>query len=132
MPSALTRAPEAERLTFIDDRGGVLIVSSSRVTPAESREVLDTLLSKAFAAVQRAASGPELMQMSELRESRHPSLRCWTAEARTRDNSVLFSQCVLASRRGVLLATLETPAPEQWHQKVFQSFVHSVGSAAVS
>jgi hypothetical protein len=110
----------------------VLIVSSSRVMPAESPEVLERLLSNAFAAVRRAASDPELLRVSELHESPHPTLRCWTAEARTRDNSVMFSQCVLSSRRGVLLATLETPPPEQSHREVFQSFVLSISVVAAS
>ena len=132
VPSGWAPAPEAERPTFIDDRGGVLIVSSSRVTPAESREVLDMVLSNAFAAVQRAASDPELMQVSELRESPHRSLRCWTAEARTHDGSVFFSQCVLATKRGVLLATLETPPSAESHHQLFREFVDSVGDAAAS
>jgi hypothetical protein len=42
---------------------------------------------------------------------------------------VVFSQCVLASKRGVLLATLETPPPEQSHREMFQSFVKSVFSS---
>jgi hypothetical protein len=108
----------------------VLIVSSSRVMPAESREVLELMLSNAFAAVTRAASDPELLQLSELRESPHRDLRCWTAEARTHDGSVFFSQCVLATKRGVLLATLETPPPVESHRELFRGFVDGVGGAA--
>ena len=90
------------------------------------------LLSNAFGAVQRAASDPELMQVSELRESPHRSLRCWTAEARTRDGSVFFSQCVLATNRGVLMDTLETPPSAETHRELFREFVDSVGGAAAS
>ena len=100
--------------------------------PVEPREVLDMMLSNAFAAVQRAGSDPELLQLSELRESPHRSLRCWTAEARTHDGSVFFSQCVLATKRGVLLATLETPPPAETHRALFREFVDSVGGAAAS
>jgi hypothetical protein len=100
--------------------------------PAESPEILERVLSNAFTVVKRAASDPELLRVSDLHESPHPSLRCWTAESRTRDNSVMFSQCVVASRRGVLLATLETAPPEESHRELFQSFVQSVGCAAAS
>ncbi len=129
-PPGWRHAPEAERLTFISDRGGVLSVSSSRVTPAQSREVLDRMLSNAFEAVQRAASGPGLLLVSDLHESPHRSLRCWTVEARTRDASVYFSQCVLATKQGVLLATFETPSPVEAHRELFRGFVDSVGAAA--
>jgi hypothetical protein len=130
VPPGWTQAPEAERLTFIDNRGGVLVVSSSRVMPTASAEVLDTMLSNAFAAVKRAASDPELTQLSELNESQHGSLRCWTAEARAYDGSVCFSQCVVATDRGVLLATLETPPPAETHRELFRRFVAGVGAAA--
>jgi hypothetical protein len=132
VPPGWTRAAEAERLTFTDGRGGVLVVSSFRVTPAEpagSEAVLEAVLANAFAAARRAASDPELQQVSELHESKHRNLRCWTGEARSRDGAVLFSQCVLASQRGVFLATLETPSPEQSHRDLFQSFVNSVFSS---
>ena len=131
-PQGWTRAPDAERLAFTDGRGGLLVVSSSRVTAAEPDElaaVLETAVSDALAAVRRAASDRGLDQISELHESRHRNLRCWTGEARARDGSVSLSQCVLASQRGILLATLETPPPEQSHREVFQSFVNSVFSS---
>jgi hypothetical protein len=131
-PAGWTRASEAEQLTFVDDLGGVLIISTSRVVPAESSEVLNMLLSNAFAAGKRAASNSELVRISDLHESPHHSLRCWTAEARTHDGSVFFSQCVLASKRGVLLATLETPPPEETHRELFRSFMDSVRPAAAS
>lgn len=128
-PAGWTRAADARRLTFIDGRGGVLVVSSSRVTPDDSADVFEAALANAFAAVRAAASDGELEQISELHESPHPNLRCWQGEARARDRSVVFSQCVLASRHGVLLATLETPPPEQTHREMFQSFLRSAASA---
>ena len=132
VPSGWSRAPDAERLTFIDNRGGVLIVSSSRGMLTESPEVLDMMLSNAFVAVRRAASDPELAQLSDLHESPHGRLRCWTAETRTHDGSVFFSQCVLATHRAVLLATLETPPPAEAHRELFRRFVGGVGSAAAT
>ena len=134
-PLGMDACSGAERLTFIDDRGGVLIVSSSRVMPAEPEgdletgELLDAISSSVPRAAWRPASDREPVQISELHESPHRNLRCWTGEARTRDGSVTISQCVLASQRGVLLATLETPPPEQSHREVFQSFVKSVFSS---
>jgi len=131
-PPGWTRDPGAQRLTFTDGRGGMLIVSSARVTPAgpdDSATDLEAALANAFAAALRAASDPGLRQVSELHESKHRNLRCWTGEAHGRDGAVLLSQCVLASQRGVLLATLETRPPEQSHRDLFQAFVNSVFSS---
>jgi hypothetical protein len=125
-PPGWTHDSDAEQLTFFDDRDGVLIISSSRVIPAASAEVLEQVLVRALAAVKRAASNPELRQVTELHQSAHPSLRCWRTEARTHDGSILFSQCVVASARGVLLATLETQPPEAAHRSLFQGFIDGV------
>jgi hypothetical protein len=129
VPPGWTHSPDAARITFTDGRGGVLLVSSSRILAAEAASDLDAALAEAFATVRRAASDRSLEQIAELHESSHRNLRCWTGEAQPRDGSVLFSQCVMASRRGVLFATLETPPPEQSHREKFQTFVRSVFSS---
>jgi hypothetical protein len=125
VPAGWTRAA-GEGLVYLDGGGGVMIVSSWRITPAGSSELLQDLLSNAFASVRRAAADPQLVQVSELHEFAHATLRCWIAESRTRDGALCFSQCVLSSERGVLLATLESPAPAEAHRHVFQTFLSGV------
>jgi hypothetical protein len=127
-PAGWARDADAEGLRFTDGRGGVLVVSSSRVMGEEPEGELEEAISAAMESARRAASERGLEQVSELHETKHRHLRCWTGEARARNGSVVMSQCVLASRRGVLLATLETPPPEAVHREVFGGFVGSVFS----
>jgi hypothetical protein len=128
-PPGWSPVPNAQPLAFTDARGSMLTVWSSHLTAREPAGELETAISDSQSILRRAASDRGVEQVSELHESRHPHLRCWTGEARARDGSLILSQCLLASQRGVFLATLQTPPPEQAHRELLQSFVRSVFSS---
>jgi hypothetical protein len=125
-PAGWSRVDGPARLTLIDGAGGTIMVSSARVTPKSESEILSKALANAFDSVRRTAANPDLLSTRDLGPTPHPTLRCWTAEARTRDAAVWFSQAVLASADAVILVTVETGTPEGEHRRVFHEFVSAI------
>jgi hypothetical protein len=113
-PDGWLETREGSRWVYRGPLGQELIISASFVSGdgslTEVQEAEQVLLSDAMKAARNGASQNGLVNVIPLkRDEAVTELPCWSFVSETSEKDVSFVGAVLASHRGVLLATLEGP-----------------------
>jgi hypothetical protein len=112
-PDGWSERRQGARLVFEGPDGEVLQISGSPVPQgaAARDDALSGLVENGLATMREAAADPDLAEVMPLqRVLDTPQLMRWETAATSDEGATVFAQALVATPRGVLLATIYGPA----------------------
>jgi hypothetical protein len=106
-PGGWSERRQGSRLIFEGPEGEVLQVSGSAVPQGATDEALSGLVENGLATIREAAADADLAEVMPLqRVLDTPQLMRWETAATSDGGAAVFAQALVATPRGVLLATI--------------------------